>query len=360
MSTGNAGRDGDHRPARPVRRACAPRRSPRRCSRSCSWIITCATARRTPTCSAAHAGHHRTPPDLSAPRQRRLVKNAPAVTVLGPAPRGAAGRGGPRQRTATQFMSAESVKISPRTVDLTYGSSPTMCARAACRQRAQRAGFGPAAYLSYIAAGCGGGRRDMAHPFVFHRYFSNDACRGVLMIAKRSSRALALLLALPSAAFALGLGDIHLLVVAQRAARCGDRAHRRRRRRDQHGAGALASRETLPIRVSNGRPTRQRAGATVRTPDGREIIKLKIDRSDFRSLRHAAGRGELVARPPGARVHHAARSAGLRARGSRRRAGERARDRRRRREGAIARNQAATPAPAPPPSAATERPRPRP
>src|SRR6201998_627914 len=31
------------------------------------------------------------------------------------------------------------------------------------------------------------------------------------MIAKRSSRALALLLALPSAAFALGLGDIRLL-----------------------------------------------------------------------------------------------------------------------------------------------------
>ena len=31
------------------------------------------------------------------------------------------------------------------------------------------------------------------------------------MLAKRSSRALALLLVLPSAAFALGLGDIHLL-----------------------------------------------------------------------------------------------------------------------------------------------------
>src|SRR5215475_4022387 len=31
------------------------------------------------------------------------------------------------------------------------------------------------------------------------------------MVAKRSSRALALLLVMPSAAFALGLGDIHLL-----------------------------------------------------------------------------------------------------------------------------------------------------
>ena len=47
---------------------------------------------------------------------------------------------------------------------------------------------------------------------MFSKEFSpNDSCRGVLMFAKRSSRALALLLALPSAAFALGLGDIHLL-----------------------------------------------------------------------------------------------------------------------------------------------------
>jgi pilus assembly protein FimV len=47
---------------------------------------------------------------------------------------------------------------------------------------------------------------------LFLQEFSpNDSCRGVLMFAKRSSRALALLLALPSAAFALGLGDIHLL-----------------------------------------------------------------------------------------------------------------------------------------------------
>ena len=47
---------------------------------------------------------------------------------------------------------------------------------------------------------------------LFSKEFSpNDSCRGVLMFAKRSSRALALLLALPSAAFALGLGDIRLL-----------------------------------------------------------------------------------------------------------------------------------------------------
>jgi hypothetical protein len=39
----------------------------------------------------------------------------------------------------------------------------------------------------------------------------NGSARGVVMTAKRSCRALALLLALPSAAFALGLGDVRLL-----------------------------------------------------------------------------------------------------------------------------------------------------
>ena len=42
-------------------------------------------------------------------------------------------------------------------------------------------------------------------------FFSNDACWGVVMVAKRSSLALAWLLLVPSAALALGLGDIHLL-----------------------------------------------------------------------------------------------------------------------------------------------------
>src|SRR6516165_1013799 len=45
----------------------------------------------------------------------------------------------PRQRTATQFMSGESVKILPLTGDLTYGLSPTTYAKAppptACRSR---------------------------------------------------------------------------------------------------------------------------------------------------------------------------------------------------------------------------------
>src|SRR5579871_1394237 len=39
----------------------------------------------------------------------------------------------------------------------------------------------------------------------------SETARGVVMVAKSLGRALALLMALPSAAFALGLGDIHLL-----------------------------------------------------------------------------------------------------------------------------------------------------
>src|SRR3954469_14322674 len=50
----------------------------------------------------------------------------------------------PRQRTATQFMSGEYVKISPQIRDLTYGSWPTTCARAQQRMRcrSQRFWFG--------------------------------------------------------------------------------------------------------------------------------------------------------------------------------------------------------------------------
>jgi pilus assembly protein FimV len=66
------------------------------------------------------------------------------------------------------------------------------------------------AYLSYIAA-----QLVVDHNLwsirLFLQEISYDSCRGVLMFAKRSSRALALLLALPSAAFALGLGDIRLI-----------------------------------------------------------------------------------------------------------------------------------------------------
>src|SRR3984893_10254096 len=45
----------------------------------------------------------------------------------------------------------------------------------------------------------------------FQKILPVDTSRGVVMIVKRSSLVLASLMALPSAAFALGLGDIRLL-----------------------------------------------------------------------------------------------------------------------------------------------------
>src|SRR5215469_1225651 len=96
------------------------------------------------------------------------------------------------------------------------------------------------------------------------------------MTAKRSSRALALLLALPSAAFALGLGDIRLLspLNAPLDAEIDlvDVAPD-----ELNGLQAqLASRETF-ARYGLDYPN-YLSGIhvrTVRTADGREVIKLK-------------------------------------------------------------------------------------
>ena len=96
------------------------------------------------------------------------------------------------------------------------------------------------------------------------------------MLAKRSSRALALLLALPSAAFALGLGDIHLLsplnapldAEIELVDVAPDEANTVQ--------AQVASRETF-ARYGLDWPAFL-AGVqvrTVRTPDGRQVIKLK-------------------------------------------------------------------------------------
>src|SRR6516165_816440 len=118
----------------------------------------------------------------------------------------------PRQRTATQFMSGESVKISPLTGDLTYGLSPTTYAKAplptACKSRRR---WSAGLFKLYCGRVRGGVAVYDPPRCFYYRFHPINACRGVLMFAKRSSRALALLLALPSAAFALGLGDIRLL-----------------------------------------------------------------------------------------------------------------------------------------------------
>jgi pilus assembly protein FimV len=96
------------------------------------------------------------------------------------------------------------------------------------------------------------------------------------MIAKRSSRALALLLALPSAAFALGLGDIRLLSPLNAPLEAEidlvDVTP------DEMGTvqAQLASRDTFARYGLDWPP--YLAGVqvkTVKTGDGREVIKLK-------------------------------------------------------------------------------------
>src|SRR4029077_3892624 len=96
------------------------------------------------------------------------------------------------------------------------------------------------------------------------------------MVAKRSSRALALLLALPSAAFALGLGDIRLLsplnAPLDAEVELVDVAP------DEVNTvqAQLASRETF-ARYGLDWPAYLTGVQmrTVRTPDGRQILKLK-------------------------------------------------------------------------------------
>src|SRR6266404_4321709 len=96
------------------------------------------------------------------------------------------------------------------------------------------------------------------------------------MVAKRSSRALALLLALPSAAFALGLGDIRLLsplnAPLDAEVELVDVAP------DEVNTvqAQVASRETF-ARYGLDWPAYLTGGQmrTVRTPDGRQMLKLK-------------------------------------------------------------------------------------
>jgi pilus assembly protein FimV len=96
------------------------------------------------------------------------------------------------------------------------------------------------------------------------------------MTAKRSSRALALLLALPSAAFALGLGDIHLLsplnAPLDAEIEVTDVAPDEINTLQAH----IASRETFSqqgLEYPNYLTSAQLK--LVHTPDGRELIKIK-------------------------------------------------------------------------------------
>ena len=90
-----------------------------------------ATAVRVPVfIGHSEAVHIETRRKITAAQARALLEKAPGVKVLDEPRRAGIQPRLPRQRTATQFMSGEYVKIFPRNEDLTYGSSRTTCARA--------------------------------------------------------------------------------------------------------------------------------------------------------------------------------------------------------------------------------------
>src|SRR5437667_5031759 len=96
------------------------------------------------------------------------------------------------------------------------------------------------------------------------------------MVAKRSNRALALLLALPSASFALGLGDIRLLSPLNAPLDAEIELVDVTPEEMQSLKAQIASRDTFtryglewPVFLSSVQVRTQRG------PDGRQIIKLK-------------------------------------------------------------------------------------
>src|SRR5262244_2305960 len=96
------------------------------------------------------------------------------------------------------------------------------------------------------------------------------------MLAKRSSRALALLLALPSAAFALGLGDIRLLSPLNAPLDAEIELVDVAPDEVNTVQVQLASRDTFArygLEMPGYLSTVQMK--TVRTSDGREVVKLR-------------------------------------------------------------------------------------
>src|SRR5215813_4446442 len=105
---------------------------------------------------------------------------------------------------------------------------------------------------------------------------STDTFRGVVMFAKRCSRALALLMVLPSAAFALGLGDIRLLSPLNAPLDAEIELLDVTPEEMQTLKAQIASRDTFtryglewPVFLSSVQVK------TTRTADGRQVIKLK-------------------------------------------------------------------------------------
>ena len=134
------------------------------------------------------------------------------------------------------------------------------------------------------------------------------------MVAKRSSRAVALLLVVPSAAFALGLGDIRLLSPLDQPLKAQIELLDATPERAAEPAGSArfpghvrALRPELAAvperRAREGRAHRRRQGS------GRAVL----GHAGYRSGADPAGRGQLGPRSPDPRVHRAPRSAGVRA-----------------------------------------------
>src|SRR5579871_5940243 len=104
----------------------------------------------------------------------------------------------------------------------------------------------------------------------------SDASRGVLMVAKSFGRALALLMVLPSAAFAVGLGDIHLLSPLNAPLDAEIELVDVSPEEMQSLKAQIASRDTFtrygldwPVFLSSVQVR------TVKNPDGHQVIKLK-------------------------------------------------------------------------------------
>src|ERR1700720_308709 len=113
-----------------------------------------------------------------------------------------------------------------------------------------------------------------------HLFFQDilpiDTSRGVVMFVKRSSLVLASLMVLPSAAFALGLGDIRLLSPLNAPLDAEIELVDVAPDEINTVTAQLASRETF-ARYGLDWPAYLTGVQmrTVRTPDGRQMLKLK-------------------------------------------------------------------------------------
>ena len=157
--------------------------------------------------------------------------------------------------------------------------------------------------------------QDAAIPLFLQSISLTDACRGVVN-GRQTLK--------PGAGVAAGIAFSgvrprprgHPSPLAARSPRSRRRSSCSTSRRTRCRTCRFSSRRGTPSRAtaSTGRSYLSSVQVkAVHTADGREVIKLTSIDPVTDPVHHAAGRGQLGARPPGARVHDAARSAGVRA-----------------------------------------------